>query len=233
MSVVAKPQLDEASARGLTNEVKADAASLWMKLVDLYEGGAHTALGYRSWGSYYEAEFGRGSSAGYKLLQTGQVMRSLQESAGDLFQEPYAVDRGPLPASERVARELVPLRAAPERLREAWSEAVSIHGEQPTAAQVREIVQRPGPKTAFKQAADSGIAVLDSQGYWQTGKDPKANGGTDYQAIADWAREIETLPTPSEFVMPWYGREKCLEAARCVRDYLEQFLSIHDTETTS
>jgi phage N-6-adenine-methyltransferase len=40
-----------------------------------------------------------------------------------------------------VARELVPLRAEPEQLREAWAESVERHGERPTAAQVREVVE--------------------------------------------------------------------------------------------
>ncbi len=35
-------------ARQLTEEVKADAQRLWAKLLNRYEGGAHTALGYSS-----------------------------------------------------------------------------------------------------------------------------------------------------------------------------------------
>lgn len=45
----------------------------------------------------------------------------------------------PPPASERVARELAPLRAAPEVMREAWTEAVETY-DKPTAEQVRGIV---------------------------------------------------------------------------------------------
>ncbi len=52
---------------------------------------------------------------------------------------------GNTPKSEAVARELVPLRDEPERLREAWTEAVEQHGPNPTAAQVREIVRGPEP----------------------------------------------------------------------------------------
>jgi hypothetical protein len=47
------------------------------------------------------------------------------------------------PASEAVARELAPLRGEPDRLREAWTDAVEQHGPAPTAAQVREIVRAP------------------------------------------------------------------------------------------
>lgn len=123
------PQFDEASARGLTDEVKADAAALWAKLLDLYEGGAHLALGYASWGIYYEAEFGGSKSAAYRILDAARVVPQLGTA--------------PVPRSESVARELAPLRAEPEQMREAWSEAVEQHGPEPTAAQVREIVRRP------------------------------------------------------------------------------------------
>jgi len=52
------------------------------------------------------------------------------------------------PSSERVARELAPLRGEPTQLREAWSEVVEKHGPAPTAAQVREIVRAPAAPAA-------------------------------------------------------------------------------------
>lgn len=52
----------------------------------------------------------------------------------------------PVPSSERVARELAPLKSDPERVREAWSEAVEQHGTKPTAAQVREVVEQKLPE---------------------------------------------------------------------------------------
>jgi hypothetical protein len=45
------------------------------------------------------------------------------------------------PSSERVARELAPLRDQPGVMREAWTEAVERHGSKPTAKQVREITK--------------------------------------------------------------------------------------------
>jgi len=47
----------------------------------------------------------------------------------------------PSPANEAVVRELAPLRDEPEALRETWDAAVQEHGEQPTAAQVRDVVR--------------------------------------------------------------------------------------------
>lgn len=66
----------------------------------------------------------------YRLIEAATVTAELSPM-GDI----------PSPASERVARELAPLRAEPETLREAWTETVERHGPSPTAAQVREVVQ--------------------------------------------------------------------------------------------
>jgi hypothetical protein len=62
-------------ARKLTAKVRRDAEALWLKLLDLYEGGAHTALGYSSWAAYFEAEFGQGKANAYRLLNAAKVHR--------------------------------------------------------------------------------------------------------------------------------------------------------------
>jgi hypothetical protein len=49
--------LSRIEARQLTDEVKVDAQKLWAKLLSLYEGGAHIALGYSSWADYCRQEF--------------------------------------------------------------------------------------------------------------------------------------------------------------------------------
>ena len=69
------PTFDGAEARRLTNELKRDAQALWSKLIELYEGGAHTALNYASWHEYCSAEFGFGKSHSYRLLDAGRVAR--------------------------------------------------------------------------------------------------------------------------------------------------------------
>lgn len=123
------------AARAMTDEVKADALHLWDKLLGLYEGGAHAALGYGSWGEYYEREFGESAGRGYQLLRSAEVRHLLAE----------CTTVHSLPANEAVARELAPLLDEPEALREAWSTAVEQHGPTPTAAQTREIVRPPEP----------------------------------------------------------------------------------------
>ena len=100
--------LNIGEARNLTNEVKLDAVWLWRKLLRLYRGGAHTLLGYSSWAEYCAEEFDMGKSQAYRLLDSGRVMESLDESPN-----------GERPASEAVARELVPVvRRDPERILE-------------------------------------------------------------------------------------------------------------------
>ena len=115
-------------ARAITDEVKNDTRALWRKMAALYEGDAHKALGYDSWGAYCSTEFSMASSHAYRLLDAGRIAEMLDSPTG----EP--------PAVESVVRELAPLRAEPEAVREAWDAAVQMHGK-PTAAQVREVVR--------------------------------------------------------------------------------------------
>ena len=70
--------LATAEARILTDNIKARAEELWHLLLHAYERGAHTALGYSSWGAYYEAEFGGKKSQAYRLLDSGRVVKALQ-----------------------------------------------------------------------------------------------------------------------------------------------------------
>lgn len=120
------------AARALTEEVKADAAALWSKLLQLYEGEAHLALGYSSWGEYYETEFGQSGRRGYQLLEAARVVARIA---------PVNNCSTP-PPNEGVVRELAPVfREDPEQVEEVWAEVVEEHGPTPTAAQVREVVE--------------------------------------------------------------------------------------------
>jgi phage N-6-adenine-methyltransferase len=122
--------LDATQARLLTDEVKHDAEALWEKLLDLYNRGAHTALGYSSWGDYFTTEFGGSRPRAYELLNAGRVIDVLS----------LQLQTDVLPANEAQTRELAPLLDRPDELREAWQETVAEH-PQPTAADVREKVR--------------------------------------------------------------------------------------------
>jgi hypothetical protein len=131
MSELAVPQLSREEARSLTDEVREDAERLWRKLLELYEGRAHEALGYSSWGDYFETEFGGSDATAYRLLQSARVMKELPIGS-------------PAPANEAQARELVPLLDTPEELRAAVAEVVEMHPK-PTAVHFRTAVKRRAP----------------------------------------------------------------------------------------
>jgi hypothetical protein len=122
-----RARLGELEARQLTDEVKRDAEALREKLLRLYEGEAHIALGYSSWRAYWEAEFETHWRTGYRELEAARVDRAIG---------PWA--NGPLP--ERQARELVPLLDRPDELAEVLRALHAEHGDRLTAAKMRQAV---------------------------------------------------------------------------------------------
>ena len=137
------PVLGPSEARRLTDEIKRDAEVLWQKLVELYDGGAHTALGYSSWQGYCEAEFGFGRSQSYRLLEAGRVAELVPHGG----------------MNERQARELAPLLRdeGENAVAEVWSEARAEHGERLTAEKVRTAVEKrlaPKPTSSKEKRPD-------------------------------------------------------------------------------
>jgi hypothetical protein len=89
---------------------------------------------YRETHSTFEAycreRWDLGRKRAYDYVVAAEVMGALSPM-GDIAP----------PAKERVARELAPLRAEPDEMREAWAESIErSNGDQPTAAQVRTVV---------------------------------------------------------------------------------------------
>jgi hypothetical protein len=144
------PVLGPAAARRLTDEVKRDAEALWRKLVELYEGGAHTALGYSSWDAYCAAEFDLGRSHSYRLLEAGRVAELAQSPNGGM--------------NERQARELSRLSKAD--VVETWQELHTEHGEDLTAEKVRTAVEKrlaPNPQRAADLRRSTSSSEKDFQ----------------------------------------------------------------------
>lgn len=135
-----RPTLARAEARRLTDELKDQAASLWRRLVELHDGGAHTVLGYSSWHAYCKSEFGFGQSHSYRLLDAGRVAAVV-----------------PQVGNEAQARALAPL------LRDQGEQAVidlvtDLHREhdgRPTATQLRQAVSA---RTTTQVAANADSA---------------------------------------------------------------------------
>jgi hypothetical protein len=129
-SVATAPALTQDEARRLTDEVREDVRTLWAKVLDLYERGAHLALDYPNWGAYWEGEFGQSGGRGEQLVRAGRVARALGEA------------ELPLPTNDLVARQLTPvLRRDPDKLAEVWTQAIEASDGKPTAREVAALVE--------------------------------------------------------------------------------------------
>jgi uncharacterized protein YukE len=129
MDAVEQTQVSAEEARALTEEVKQDASSLWVKVYSLYQRSVHVALGYDSWGAYWEAEFGQTRGRGEQLVRAGRVAQALMMA------------ELPIPPNDLVARELIPvLRSEPDKLGEVWA-GILKQESKPTARQVRSAVE--------------------------------------------------------------------------------------------
>src|SRR5207253_10556114 len=79
---VVPKRLSKSEARSLTDSAKADAVGLWRKLAELHERAGYEALGYDSWDSFIEAEFGFSRVHGYRLLKAAEVLNVLGGNPG-------------------------------------------------------------------------------------------------------------------------------------------------------
>lgn len=151
--------LSRDEARALTDEVKQDAQALWQKLVQLYNGEAHKALGFRSWRAYCAAEFQMTRDVAYQMLNAGKVMDELHSGRRG---ESSAMADKPLPATERVARALVPVMNGGHSVSETWDRVLDEHGPEPTAAQVRQTVNGHGPIIELPRATQAMTVLADA-----------------------------------------------------------------------
>jgi hypothetical protein len=152
-TTIAPLQLSPEAARQLTDRIKATAAELAADLLLAYQGGAHLALGYGSWGDFYEAEFQRDRSRGYQILNAARVNLTFASTIVDSSGGPAL--------SEGQARALVPLLSEPEQLVAAWHEAQERYGELPTAAQIRQVVGENRDETALGVHGSSESAAIE------------------------------------------------------------------------
>lgn len=151
MEVEVLNTLSQKEARRLTDEVKTDARALWHRLIQLYEGNAHEALGYSAWHEYCDVEFGMEQSRAYRLLDAGRVENVIRKF--------------PNRPNEAQAYEMAPLlkKKGEEAVVEVW-ENVNANGDPPTAKKIREKVQKllaaKKKPTAKKESTGSAARVL-------------------------------------------------------------------------
>lgn len=133
--------------RGLATFVDVGQALLEVRDGRLYRAGHGT------FGDYCRERWGMSRPRAYELIHASEIVGAVSATA-DI----------PAPSSERVARELAPLRADPPKLREAWTAAVEEHGPEPTAAQVRGKVRPADPEpSGFDRWSEKTWANLERQ----------------------------------------------------------------------
>jgi hypothetical protein len=173
-----------AEARRLTDEARAKAAELWDVMLRLYRGGAHVALGYASWSLYCAAEFDIRKATAYRLVTAAEIVETLASLPGET----------PPPTTERVARELAPLRDDPAALAEAWEDAnatAADRGEPVTATVVRETVQRKrGDFRAELEAAFAGADTADESDAKPVQR--RVSLRSRFDAMVYWVEEFES-----------------------------------------
>jgi hypothetical protein len=163
MSDLAHVMLGEDEARTLTDEFAADVTALRGRYLVLYEGQAHLALGYSSWGDYCEAEFGVSDSEAYRMLDSDRLSRLFDDHARPSPQLGAGTDEGhengaeppaeppeddasapaelPEPAVDSVRRRLMKTarEVSPERAIEVWEQAYPLYGVNATVKQVEQV----------------------------------------------------------------------------------------------
>jgi len=75
--------LSRVTALALTQRIRRAGEELWALLLEAYERGAHTVLGYPTWQAYVDAEFDISRSQSYRLINQARVTRAIQEATAD------------------------------------------------------------------------------------------------------------------------------------------------------
>jgi hypothetical protein len=129
--IVQPAALSRDEARKLTDDIKCRSHELWHKLLEAYEGGAHIALGYQSWGEYFQAEFGQTGARDYQLVNARRVVRAI-EGYSTIVERP----------NEGQARELAPLvKEDSEKAQRLWQELAEKYGNELTARHIKKAVE--------------------------------------------------------------------------------------------
>lgn len=149
-SEAAESRFEAKRARELTDQIKANADELWRLMLQAYEGGAHTALGYSSWGDYFETEFGGGKSQAYRVLDAGRVARALEDDSpiGERDDDSSVGKQ----LNEAQARALSPLvKEDPALARRVAEEVNAEHGQSAAAKHYDKAVKEVFEATAIRE----------------------------------------------------------------------------------
>jgi len=134
-------QLEGLIARGLETFVEVGKALLEIRDSRLYRGS------HATWEAYCRERWSWSKTHANRQIDAAQVAIHL-------------TPMGVSPLTERVARELAPLQAEPEKVRDAWDSILQQHGPEPTAEQAREVV-RSGMDVHYSSATDDWATPQD------------------------------------------------------------------------
>jgi len=174
-------------------------------------------LGYKSWGAYFEAEYGGGKSQAYRVLDAGRVVKAMEE-------ESPIGERQAVP-NEYVARELAPLKGDPETMNRVWGDVVEEArqtGEDVTAEKVRARVQeRKEPPASWTEEERGLLERL------RGGETVVLNLHADgHPNLTAWAKDTDRfvrIDRASEWGNPFeLGKDGDREAV--VRNYKDHYL---------
>lgn len=185
---------DGVRARTLTERIKQCLSDSSLLLLEAHEGSAWRVLGYGSWTSYAEHEFGLSRSRSYELLDHGRVVRALMTAAHlDTLPEISAFAAGQIKS----------------RLSEAVAEITSRVAHQLGDDHARRIVQETVSKmrSEVKSVESLGVNAKPTslQLRARTSRTTSdVNARFDQQVMADLGRAVDfltALPEPEQVLV--------------------------------
>lgn len=102
-------------------------------LMEIREQRLYKRDGWDTFEEYCQERWGWNRIRSHQLIDAARIVGTLTNDVQNF--------EHPLPVNDAQVRELAPLRNEPEAMREVWREVSETHGEQVTAAKVREAVQ--------------------------------------------------------------------------------------------
>jgi len=151
---------------------------------------------------YCRERWGFNRAHAYRMIEASEVVGVLSPM-------------GDTPRNERQARALAPLRDQPEKMAEAWSEAVETSGGKPTAKTVSEVVERHTDSRAehiLAEVEKPGIAA------WRHGF------GKHLSAVVNAVRQVQVHYSDDEIAErydDWTGLDHEIRFLRDFADWLE------------
>jgi hypothetical protein len=169
--------------RGLSSFVEVGSALMQIRDERLYRAEHDT------FEDYCRERWGFGRTYAHRVIESAEVVSLLP------------MVNTPMPASERQARALRPLKAEPEKMAEAMTRAAEVTGGKPTAEAISEAVADLMASTEQKRQDKAELKALMDE-LQPPDFDPVENGDAVRQRgeFARLCRDLRNLPAPADFL---------------------------------